>query len=91
MPANRQTGAACRRTLSGEQPDSVRVHAGPGYRAGVAGFAGRDFSGECRPLFRSAAQRSFPGSGPEDQPNGQFRLECLERRDLLVGRDLQHL
>ena len=32
-----------------------RLHAGPGYRTAVAGFASRHFAGERRPLFRSAA------------------------------------
>ena len=50
---------ACRRTLSGEQSHAVRLHAGPGYRTAVAGFASGDFTGECRPLYRSATQRAF--------------------------------
>ena len=54
LPANRQAGEAGRRTLSGEQPDSGRLHAGPGYRAAVAGFASRNFARERHPLFRSA-------------------------------------
>ena len=33
---------------------AVRLHAGPGYRTAIAGFASRDFTGECRPLYRSA-------------------------------------
>ena len=44
----------CRRTLSGEQPDTVRLHARPRCAAAVAGFASRYFTGECAPLFRSA-------------------------------------
>ena len=41
----------------------------------------------------SDLQRSeaFLAQGERIMPNGQFRLECFERRDLLVGRDLQHL
>jgi len=46
-----QTNEACRRTLFGEQFDSVRLHLRPGRSAGVASFASRDFARECQPLF----------------------------------------
>jgi len=39
----------------------------------------------------SATQRSFPGPGTDPQPHGQLRLERSQRRNLLVGGDLQHL
>src|SRR5258707_2160231 len=39
----------------------------------------------------SATQRSFPGPGTEPQPHGQLRLERSQRRNLLVGGDVQHL
>ena len=51
MPAHCQTNEAYRRTLSGEQFDSSRLHVGPGRSAGCSGFAGGDFAGECQPLF----------------------------------------
>ena len=54
LPANRQAGEAGRRTVFGEQSDCGRFHAGPGYRAAVAGFASRNFARERHPLFRSA-------------------------------------
>ena len=71
LPIVKQT-QACRRAVSREQSDSARLHAGPGRSAGVAGFASRDFAGERPPLFRSAAQRSFPGSRAEHKPTGSF-------------------
>src|SRR6202789_3871538 len=72
MRAHRQTNKTYRRTLSGKQFDSVRVHVGPGRSAGVAGCASRDIAGECCPLFKSATQQAFLARGQSISHTGSF-------------------
>ena len=50
--------------LFGEQFDAEGLHAGPGRRAADAGLASRNFTRECRPLYRPAAPGRAAAASP---------------------------
>jgi hypothetical protein len=77
LPAHRQRNEACRRALSREQFDSVRLHVGLGYSAGVAGLASA-ISLENTSLY-SDLQRSeaFMAKGQSISHTGSFGWSVL--------------
>ena len=86
VPAPGQASQAGRRTVL---ENSLTPHAFTSARMAVlyiAGVAGRDLAGECRPLRRLEAHRSISGRSAAAQPHGKLGVGSVDEQDTAVGR-----